>query len=49
MLISFFVNMQIPLGVIPKNENNREEIIQIMEILQKYCPKDKGTYNSLLQ
>ena len=28
----------------PKNENNREEIIEIMEELQKYVPKDcEGT------
>ena len=29
-----------PLGVIPKNENNREEIVEILEIMHKYVPKD---------
>ena len=39
----FFVinasTIQIPLGVIPKNENKRDEMAEILEELQKnYCP-----------
>jgi septum formation topological specificity factor MinE len=31
----------VPLGVIPKNENKREEIVEILEIMHKYVPKDE--------
>ena len=31
-----------PLGVIPKNENKNEEMVEIVEILQKYVPTDEA-------
>ena len=31
--------MQVFLGVIPKNENEREGMIQILDELQKYVPQ----------
>ena len=35
----FFVHFQVPLGVIPKNEVKREEMVEIMdELQQKYTP-----------
>ena len=30
-----------PLGVIPKNENVNEEMVEITEILQRYAPTDE--------
>jgi hypothetical protein len=30
--------MQVPLGIIPKNEAKREELIEIMELLHEYVP-----------
>ena len=27
------------MGVIPRNENKREEMNEVMEILQSYCPR----------
>ncbi len=35
--------MQVPLGVIPENENTREGILKIMIELQKLVPNTEGT------
>lgn len=39
--------VQVPLGVILKNENIREEMLDILEILHKYVPYKKATGNLL--
>lgn len=35
--------MQVPLGVILKNENVREEMLEILTTLHKYVPNKKVT------
>ena len=30
-----------PLGVVPKNENKNEEMVEIVELLQQYVPTDE--------
>ena len=35
--------VQVPLGVILKNENIREEMLEILTILHKYVPYRKAT------
>ena len=39
-MIDFFT--KVPQGVIPKNENVKEDMIEIMEALRKYVPKCQG-------
>lgn len=34
--------LKVPLGVIPKNENKRKEIVEIMEEMHKYVPKHEN-------
>lgn len=38
-----FQLVQVPLGVILKNENIREEMLEILTILHKYVPYRKAT------
>ena len=39
VFLVFFVHFQVPVGVIPKNEVKREEMVEIMdELQQKYTP-----------
>ena len=45
-MYSFFLILQVPLGVIPKNENKREEMTEIVEALHQYVP---GCDNCLLK
>ena len=33
--------MQVPLGVLPKNENKKEEMIEILKHMQQYIPKNE--------
>ena len=34
--------------MIPKNENNREEIVEIMQDIQKYVPTSQGNYKPVV-
>ena len=31
-----------PLGVVPKNENKNEEMVEIVELIQQYVPTDEA-------
>ena len=37
-MCSFFLILQVSLGVIPKNENKREEMTEVVEALHQYVP-----------
>ena len=40
-VIAIIINVQIPLGVFPLNENKLDEMCQILDRLQVYCPKKR--------
>ena len=49
MFSDFFVHFQVPVGVIPKNEVKREEMVEIMdELQQKYTPCTRGVARQFL-
>ena len=40
-VIAIIINVQVPLGVFPLNENKLDEMCQILDRLQVYCPKKR--------
>ena len=43
LLLIYVSVFQVPLGVIPKNENKTKEMIAIMEELHRYVPSSEST------